>query len=40
MHKIFLAKKIVISLFLFVFLLTPAFAEEKFEIFAQMGHEA
>jgi hypothetical protein len=38
MHKIFLAKKIVISLFLFVFLLTPASAADKPEIFVQLGH--
>jgi len=39
MHKIFLAKKIVISLFLFVFLLTPASAADKPEIFVQLGHK-
>ncbi|PJA81441.1 MAG: hypothetical protein CO147_09795, partial [Nitrospirae bacterium CG_4_9_14_3_um_filter_44_28] len=39
MHKIFLAKKIVISLFLFAFFLTPAIASEKPEIFAQLGHK-
>jgi WD40 repeat protein len=38
MHKIFPAKKIVISLFLFAFFLTPAFASEKPEIFVQLGH--
>ncbi|MDP3111394.1 MAG: hypothetical protein Q8M71_04760 [Thermodesulfovibrionales bacterium] len=38
MHKIFSAKKIVISLFLFAFFLTPAIAAEKPEIFVQMEH--
>ncbi|MBI3399262.1 MAG: hypothetical protein HY026_08565 [Deltaproteobacteria bacterium] len=48
MHKTSLAKKIVISLFLFVFSLIPAFASEKPasegirqvpEIFVQLGQD-